>query len=67
VERHLATLEPGDRDAFAALLALLATPAGLALARADAAPDADLVLAGTFVIADFVEFHVLHSLSLCSR
>src|SRR3546814_7324288 len=36
VERHLAALEAGDRDALTALLALLAAPAGLALARADA-------------------------------
>ena len=37
VERHLAALEAVDRDAFAALLALLATPGGLALAGTDAA------------------------------
>src|SRR3546814_4100007 len=46
VERHLAALEAGDRDALTALLALLAAPAGLALARADAASDADFPVAG---------------------
>src|SRR3546814_18668197 len=39
VERHLAALEAVDRDARAALLALLAAAGGLALARADAASD----------------------------
>src|SRR3546814_17655956 len=46
VERHLAALEAGDRDALTALLALLAAPAGLALARADAASDPDFPVAG---------------------
>src|SRR3546814_1067220 len=67
VERHLAALEAGDRDALTALLALLAAPAGLALARADAASDADFPVAGTFVVTDVVQFHVVHSLSLLSR
>src|SRR3546814_2738593 len=61
VERHLAALEAGDRDALTALLALLAAPAGLALARADAASDADFPVAGTFVVTDVVQFHVVHS------
>src|SRR3546814_9074274 len=67
VERHLAALEAGDRDALTALLALLAAPAGLALARADAASDADFPVAGNFVVTDVVQFHVVHSLSLLSR
>src|SRR3546814_8447386 len=67
VERHLAALEAGDRDALTALLALLAAPAGLALARADAASDADFPVAGTFVVTDVVPFSVVQSLSLCSR
>src|SRR3546814_20041574 len=67
VERHLAALEAGDRDALTALLALLAAPAGLALARADAASDADFPVAGTFVVTDVVQFHVVHSLSLLSQ
>src|SRR6476646_3995089 len=40
VERHLAALEAVDGHARARRLALAATPCGLALARADAAPDA---------------------------
>src|SRR3546814_21100492 len=54
-------------DLLTALLALLAAPAGLALARADAASDADFPVAGTFVVTDVVQFHVVHSLSLLSR
>src|SRR3546814_1632518 len=46
VERHLAALEAVDRDARAALLALLAAAGGLDLARADAASDAHPALAG---------------------
>src|SRR5215207_9441666 len=40
VQRHLAAFETEDRHARTAGLALLATAGGLALARADAAPDA---------------------------
>ena len=60
-------LEAGDADAFAALLTLDAAAAGLALARADTATDADLGLAGTLVVAEFVELHDMHSLSLVTR
>ena len=69
VERHLAALEALDRDARAALLALLAAAGGLALARADAASDAHAALAGAGIVAEFVDLdgHVLHSLSLLSR
>src|SRR6187455_3069470 len=69
VERHLAALEALDRDARAALLALLAAARGLAQARTDAAADADAALAGTGVVAEFVDLdsHDLHSLSLLSR
>ncbi len=67
VEWHLATLEAVDGDARARLGALLAATGGLALARADAAPDAHPALAGTIVVLDFVQFHNVHSLSLCSR
>src|SRR6185295_16575290 len=67
VERHLAALETEDGDAGAALLALLAAAGGLADPGADAAADADPALAGAFIVAEIVEFHHLHSLSLLSR
>ena len=67
MERHLAAFEAGDADALAALLALLAAATGLALAGTDTASDADLGLAGTLVVAEFVELHDMHSLSLLSR
>ena len=63
VERHLAALEALDGHARAALLALLAAAAGLALARADAASDADAALAGARIVADVVEFHVMSALA----
>src|SRR5215472_14259123 len=43
VERHLAALEAVDGHARARRLALAAAPGGLALARADTAPDAHAV------------------------
>jgi hypothetical protein len=52
---------------LAALLTLLATASGLALARADAASDAHPALAGAFIVLDFIELHNMHSLSLLSR
>src|SRR6478609_6564981 len=58
VERHLAALEALDGNARTALLALLAAAAGLALARADAASDADAALAGAGIVPDIVQFHV---------
>src|SRR6188508_719224 len=69
VERHLAAFEALHGDARAALLTLLAATRGLAQARTDAAADASAGLAGTGVIAEFVDLdrHVLHSLSLLSR
>src|SRR5206468_11289669 len=67
VERHLAALEAVDRHARTRLGALLAAPGGLALARANAPADAHAALAGALVVAEFVEFHVVHSLSLLSR
>src|SRR6185295_13738832 len=57
VERHLAALEAEDRDAGAALLALLAAAGGLADAGADATADADAALAGALIVADVVQFH----------
>src|SRR5690606_31164130 len=67
VKRHLAAFEAVDRDARTAGLALLAAAGGLALARADAASDAHLALTRTFIVAEIVQFHVVHSLSLLSR
>src|SRR3954471_9160317 len=67
VERHLAAFEAVDRDARARLGALLAAARGLALARANAPADPHAPLAGALVVAEFVEFHVVHSLSLLSR
>src|SRR5688500_7509698 len=67
VERHLPALEAEDRDARAARLALLAAARSLALARADSAADAHAALAGALVVLEFVQFHVVHSLSLLSR
>src|SRR3546814_5447130 len=55
VERHLAALEPVDRDAGTALLALLAAPGGLALAGSDAASDAHAAFAGAFIVTKIVE------------
>src|SRR5690606_27360740 len=55
VKRHLAAFEAIDRDARAALLALLAAAAGLALARADAASDAHPALAGAIIVTKIVE------------
>jgi hypothetical protein len=52
---------------LAALLALLAAAGGLALARADAASDAHTALAGALLSREFVQLHVVHSLSLLSR
>src|SRR6185436_12114612 len=57
VERHLAALEGVQRDAGARLLTLVAAAGGLALARADAAPDAHAPLVGALVVADLVELH----------
>src|SRR3546814_8800112 len=54
VERHLAALEAVHRYAGAALLALLATAAGLAQARADATSDTDATLAGVRMVTHFV-------------
>src|SRR3546814_5645215 len=59
VERHLAALEAVHRYAGAALLALLATAAGLAQARADATSDTDATLAGARIVTNFVQFHIL--------
>src|SRR5262249_52445273 len=59
VERHLAALEAVDGNAGARLLALDATPGGLAGARADAAAEALAVVRRAFVVAQFVEFHRL--------
>src|SRR5690606_30896670 len=58
VKRHLAAFEALDGYARTALLALLAAAAGLALARADAASDADPALAGAGVVTDVIQFHV---------
>src|SRR5690606_35061139 len=58
VKRHLAAFEALDGYARTTLLALLAAAAGLALARADAASDADPALAGAGVITDVIQFHV---------
>ncbi len=67
MERHLATLKAVDGDARARLGALLAATGGLALARADAASDAHTALAGAIIVLEFVQFHIVHSLSLLSR
>ena len=67
MKRHLAAFEAGDRNAFTALLALLAAASRLALARTDTPADPHAGLAGTIVVADFIKFHELHSLSLLSR
>src|SRR5207253_11078741 len=67
VERHLAAFEAGDADARARLGTLLAAAGGLAETRADASADADTRLTRAFVVFDFVQFHVVHSLSLLSR
>jgi hypothetical protein len=64
VQRHLAAFEALNGYARAALLALLAPPGGLAFARADAPANAHLAVAGAFVVADVIQFHVVHSLSL---
>src|ERR1043165_666209 len=57
VQRHLTALETLDADARARRLALAAAAAGLALTRADAAPDARAVLARSGPVGDLVEFH----------
>src|SRR3954467_8093135 len=64
VQRHLAALEAGYGHALTAGLALDATARGLALAGADAAADPHAGLAGAIIVAEFVQFHVVHSLSL---
>src|SRR3546814_5330803 len=58
VERHRAALEAVHRYAGAALLALLATAAGLDQARADATSDTDATLAGARIVTNFVQFHI---------
>src|SRR5262245_51332436 len=58
VQRHLAAFEAVDRNATAGLLPLHATPAGLALARADAAAHAHQLLGAARVVSEFVELHV---------
>src|SRR3569623_2477223 len=55
VERHLAALEAADRDARARRLALAATTAGLALARADATANPHAGLVGSRIVAEFVQ------------
>ena len=67
VQRHLAALEALDGDAGTALLALLAAAAGLALARTDAPAHADATMAGAFVVADVVKFHVCTRFRFKSR
>src|SRR5262245_46066506 len=62
-QRHLAALEPFDRHAGARGLALAAASAGLALARTDAAADADAALAGARIVGKLIEFHDLILLS----
>ena len=57
VERHLAAFETVDGDALAAALALLAAPAGLALAGTDTTADPHPAVTGAFVVADVVQFH----------
>ena len=52
---------------FFGTLTLLAAACSLALAGADATADAHAALAGAIIVAEFVQFHVVHSLSLLSR
>ena len=59
IDRHLAALETVDGTPVRDLLTLYATAAGLALARADAAADAHARLAGTGVVAQIVQFHLI--------
>jgi hypothetical protein len=56
VQRHLTAFEALYGNSRTALLALLAAPRGFALARADAPADADLAMAGAFLVADVVPF-----------
>src|SRR5690606_19216085 len=67
IERHLAAFEAVDGNAGARLLALDATAAGLAGARADAAADALARLGGTIDVTQFVEFHVVAPALLTPR
>jgi hypothetical protein len=57
MERRLAALEAVERDAGTRRLALAAAAAGLALARADAAPDALRAVMGAGIVLDLVELH----------
>src|SRR5690606_38179591 len=57
VERHLTAFETIDGDAAAGLLPLHAAPAGLALARADAAANAHQLLGRARIIGQFIQFH----------
>src|SRR5262249_27068435 len=57
MERHLSAFKALYGDAGARLLPLDATAAGLALARADAAPDAHARLVRSRAVGDLVEFH----------
>src|ERR1700722_3404120 len=62
MQRHLAAFEALDADARPSRLALAATTGLLALARTDAAPDADAGLGRAGVVSYFVEFHGRRSL-----
>ena len=58
IDRHLTALEAVQRHACARLLALHALAGGLALARADAAPEPLGLQARAGIVAQFVELHV---------
>src|SRR5271163_2118037 len=57
MQRHLAALEAFDAHARTRRLALAAASGLLALARTDAATDANPRLRGPVLVLDFVEFH----------
>src|SRR2546421_1144631 len=67
VQRHLAAFEALDAHARASGLALAATSAGLALARADAAADAHAILARSVPVGNLVEFHDSQSLLIAEH
>ena len=69
VDRQLAALEPVERHALARLLALDALARGLALARADAAPEPLGLEVRAGIVPDLVQLHrsVLHSTRCATR